>query len=119
MLAVAAGDLLFACAAGQAHARMTLRALEILILLAIAPADFELRVFRAPLGGFIQESLVFLTAFVDVAGEGAENHIDVAREGNVNEQQRGGDVADPWYSRDFGAAFRDIYDGCAGLLESF
>lgn len=32
---------------------------------------------------------------------------------------RGGDVADPWYSRDFGAAFRDIYDGCAGLLESF
>ena len=31
---------------------------------------------------------------------------------------RGGDVADPWYSRDFGAAFRDIYDGCAGLLEN-
>lgn len=31
---------------------------------------------------------------------------------------RGGDVADPWYSRDFGAAFRDIYDGCVGLLNS-
>lgn len=30
---------------------------------------------------------------------------------------RGGDVADPWYSRDFGAAFRDIYDGCMGLLD--
>ena len=29
----------------------------------------------------------------------------------------GGDVADPWYSRDFEAAFRDVYDGCAGLLE--
>lgn len=29
---------------------------------------------------------------------------------------RGGDVADPWYSRDFEAAFRDIYDGCTGLL---
>ncbi|MBE6708512.1 MAG: low molecular weight phosphotyrosine protein phosphatase [Ruminococcaceae bacterium] len=32
---------------------------------------------------------------------------------------RGGDVADPWYSRDFTAAYLDIYDGCAGLLDSF
>ena len=30
---------------------------------------------------------------------------------------RGGDVADPWYSRDFEAAYRDIYDGCVGILE--
>lgn len=29
---------------------------------------------------------------------------------------RGGDVADPWYSRDFESAYRDIYDGCEGLL---
>lgn len=29
---------------------------------------------------------------------------------------RGGDVADPWYSGDFETAYRDIYDGCAGLL---
>ena len=29
---------------------------------------------------------------------------------------RGGDVADPWYSRRFDIAFRDIYDGCEGLL---
>ncbi len=29
----------------------------------------------------------------------------------------GGDVADPWYSGDFGAAYRDIYNGCAALLE--
>ena len=29
---------------------------------------------------------------------------------------RGGDVADPWYTRDFGAAYRDIRDGCEGLL---
>ena len=29
----------------------------------------------------------------------------------------GGDVADPWYSGDFGTAYRDIYDGCAGLLQ--
>ena len=29
---------------------------------------------------------------------------------------RGGDVADPWYSRDFDSAYRDIEDGCEGLL---
>ncbi|MDE6723901.1 MAG: low molecular weight phosphotyrosine protein phosphatase [Eubacterium sp.] len=32
--------------------------------------------------------------------------------------ERGGDVADPWYSRRFDVAYRDIYDGCAGLLKS-
>lgn len=31
---------------------------------------------------------------------------------------RGGDVADPWYSRKFDVAYRDIYDGCTGFLES-
>lgn len=30
---------------------------------------------------------------------------------------RGGDVADPWYSNRFDVAYRDIYDGCEGLLE--
>lgn len=30
---------------------------------------------------------------------------------------RGGDVADPWYSRNFEVAYRDIYDGCKGLIE--
>lgn len=30
--------------------------------------------------------------------------------------KRGGDVADPWYSGRFDRAFRDIYDGCAGLM---
>ena len=29
---------------------------------------------------------------------------------------RGGDVADPWYSDRFDIAYRDIYDGCVGLL---
>ena len=29
---------------------------------------------------------------------------------------RGGDVADPWYSRDFDAAYRDICAGCEGVL---
>ncbi len=30
---------------------------------------------------------------------------------------RPGDVADPWYSGDFETAYRDIYDGCKGLIE--
>ena len=31
---------------------------------------------------------------------------------------RGGDVADPWYSDRFDIAYRDIEDGCRGLLSS-
>lgn len=31
---------------------------------------------------------------------------------------RGGDVADPWYSDRFDVAYRDIYEGCAALLNS-
>ena len=30
---------------------------------------------------------------------------------------RGGDVADPWYSGDFETCYNDIYEGCCGLLE--
>ena len=30
----------------------------------------------------------------------------------------GGDVADPWYSGDFEAAYSDIYRGCLGLLNA-
>lgn len=29
---------------------------------------------------------------------------------------RGGDVADPWYTERFDVTYRDIYDGCAALL---
>ena len=32
---------------------------------------------------------------------------------------RKGDVADPWYSDRFDVAYKDIYDGCAGLLDTF
>lgn len=28
----------------------------------------------------------------------------------------GGDVADPWYSRDFARAYQDIITGCRALL---
>ncbi len=30
---------------------------------------------------------------------------------------RPGDVADPWYTDDFEAAWRDVLEGCTGLLE--
>lgn len=30
---------------------------------------------------------------------------------------RPGDVADPWYTRDFETAWRDVEQGCRGLLE--
>ena len=36
----------------------------------------------------------------------------------MNYTSRGGDVADPWYSGDFEKCYRDIYDGCLGLLKS-
>lgn len=31
--------------------------------------------------------------------------------------ERGGDVADPWYTGDFKTTYTDIYDACKGLLE--
>ena len=31
---------------------------------------------------------------------------------------RGGDVADPWYTGDFATTYRDISDGCEGLLKA-
>ena len=30
----------------------------------------------------------------------------------------GGDVADPWYTGDFEATYRDVYNGCLALLKS-
>lgn len=30
---------------------------------------------------------------------------------------RGGDVADPWYTRRFDVTYRDIYDGCEAIVE--
>ena len=31
---------------------------------------------------------------------------------------RGGDVADPWYSERFDVAYQDIYEGCTALLDA-
>ncbi|MGN0181698.1 MAG: low molecular weight protein-tyrosine-phosphatase [Candidatus Ornithomonoglobus sp.] len=31
--------------------------------------------------------------------------------------QRGGDIADPWYTGDFETTYRDVYEGCERLME--
>lgn len=36
----------------------------------------------------------------------------------MNYTSQGGDVADPWYTRNFETAYNDIYSGCKALLES-
>lgn len=45
-----------------------------------------------------------------ILGEGADIHrlLDFT--------ERGGEVADPWYTDRFDIAYRDIHDGCEGLL---
>ena len=35
----------------------------------------------------------------------------------LNFTDRDGDVADPWYTGNFDATWRDVYDGCNGLLD--
>ena len=32
---------------------------------------------------------------------------------------RPGDVADPWYTGDFEATWRDVLEGCQGLLDKY
>ncbi|MBQ9113157.1 MAG: low molecular weight phosphotyrosine protein phosphatase [Clostridia bacterium] len=49
-----------------------------------------------------------------ILGEGAADKIHKL----MDYTSRGGDVADPWYSDRFDIAYRDIYDGCAALLDS-
>ncbi len=31
--------------------------------------------------------------------------------------ERGGDIADPWYTHDFETTYNDVCEGCSGLLE--
>ncbi len=35
----------------------------------------------------------------------------------MNYTDRGGDVADPWYTRSFDVTYRDVLEGCTALLE--
>ncbi len=42
--------------------------------------------------------------------------MDNANVRNMHRTNRKGEVADPWYTRAFDTAYRDIYDGCCALL---
>ncbi len=46
-------------------------------------------------------------------GEDTEHKISLLMEYT----QRPGDVADPWYTGDFDATWRDVLEGCRGLLD--
>ncbi|MBO5883372.1 MAG: low molecular weight phosphotyrosine protein phosphatase [Clostridia bacterium] len=48
-----------------------------------------------------------------ILGEGSESKISKLMEYT----ERGGDVADPWYSERFDVAFYDIEEGCRALLD--
>jgi len=48
-----------------------------------------------------------------IFGEDRENKIRKL----MDYTDQGGDVADPWYSDRFDIAYRDIFDGCKGLLK--
>lgn len=49
-----------------------------------------------------------------ICGEDFENKMHLL----LDYTNRPGDVADPWYTRDFEATWRDVQEGCAGLLKA-
>lgn len=48
-----------------------------------------------------------------IGGDGCAGKISLL----MDYTDRPGSVADPWYTRDFGATWRDVSLGCRGLLE--
>ena len=58
---------------------------------------------------------------------GADSCSDIGGAGDVQNKlhllmdftDRPGDVADPWYTRDFERTWRDVNEGCAGFLKNF
>ena len=48
-----------------------------------------------------------------ILGKSAEDKISKL----MDYTSRGGDVADPWYTRSFDVTYRDVLDGCTALLE--
>ena len=45
------------------------------------------------------------------------NHIGFESLMPMDYTDRPGEVADPWYTGDFERTYKDIYEGCLGLLE--
>ena len=59
--------------------------------------------------GMDRENLYFMK---QILGHDDENKIHL-----LLDFAGGGEVADPWYTRDFDASYRDILKGCKALLE--
>ena len=82
-VAAAAGDRCHAAAPLQAQPSLAAGALEVLVLLAVAPSYLELAQFGAPLGGFIQIDPVFGVALFNVAGKHTENGVYIAEKRQI------------------------------------
>lgn len=55
-----------------------------------------------------------LRGMLHICGEDFENKMHLL----LDYTDRPGDVADPWYTRDFEATWQDVQEGCAGLLKA-
>ena len=59
--------------------------------------------------GMDQENLIRMSRILPPEAQGKIHLL-------MDYTDRPGDVADPWYTRDFEATWRDVEDGCRGLL---
>ena len=71
----------------------------------------------------ISDDLDKYDMFVVMDGANLRNATSILGDGSkiyklMDFTERGGDVADPWYSDRFDIAYRDIYDGCVALLDT-
>ena len=55
-----------------------------------------------------------LRGILRICGEDVEDKMHLL----LDYTDRPGDVADPWYTRDFEATWQDVQEGCAGLLKA-
>ena len=73
----------------------------------------NLRSMHRICGGDFDGKMHLLLEFAGRSDSGAPGKPQVETESGLCS----GEVADPWYTRDFDAAWNDILDGCRGLLE--
>ncbi len=64
---------------------------------------------------FIAMDSMNIRNIIRIFGKDAENKVHKLMDFT---DRRGSDVADPWYSGRFDVAYRDIYEGCEGLLKA-
>ncbi len=52
-----------------------------------------------------------------ITGSDTEHKISLLLDYALDEKKHGTSIADPWYSGDFGATWRDVKAGCEGFLD--